>query len=191
LVIACELPSLTFQAGDQSMTNLVATSIFGDGCAAAVLGPPARARRASPFVVDSTSHLFPRSQYLMGFDLQDGGFHIVLDRDVPHYLKGRVRPLVEALLARHGLRPSDLRFTALHPGGRRILEDLDADLGIGGMTEPSWHVLRSFGNLSSATVLFVLDDVLARTAPPVGAYGLLAAFGPGFTAEISLLRWDA
>ena len=83
-----------------------------------------------------------------------------------------------------------LAFCALHPGGRRILEDLDADLGLAGKTEPSWDVLRDYGNLSSATVLFVLDEVLRRQPPPVGAYGLLAAFGPGFSAELSLMRWE-
>jgi alkylresorcinol/alkylpyrone synthase len=171
------------------MTNLVATCLFGDGAAAAVLGP--RALRPSPFLVDATSHLFPKSHYLMGFELKDGGFHIVLDRDVPGYLGGKVRPLVEPLLARHGLQLADLRFCALHPGGRRILEDLDRDLGLAGLTEPSWDVLRDYGNLSSATVLFVLDEVLRRAPPPVGSYGLCAAFGPGFTAELSLLRWEA
>jgi predicted naringenin-chalcone synthase len=188
LVIACELPSLTFQPSDRSMTNLVATAIFGDGAAAAVLGPTAQ--RSSPRFLDSASHLFPASHHLMGFAVKTGGFHIVLDRDVPHYLKGKVRPLVEALLARNGLELRDVRFTALHPGGRKILEDLDADLGIGGLTEPSWDVLRRYGNLSSATVLFVLDEVMRRTPPPLGAHGLLAAFGPGFSAELSLLRWD-
>lgn len=193
LVIAIELPSLTFQKHDLSMTNLVATSIFGDGAAAAVVrGPraPGGLDRPGPSLIDSTTFLYPESQYLMGFELEDGGFHIVLDRDVPHALKGRVRPLVEQLCARHGIAPHMLRFCAIHPGGRRILEDLDADLGLGGMTEPSWDVLRDYGNLSSATVLFVLDEVLRRAAPPVGAWGLLAAFGPGFSAELSLLRWE-
>ena len=172
------------------MTNLVATSIFGDGAAAVVLGDKAL-RPPSPFLVDSTNYLFPKSQYLMGFELKDGGFHIVLDRDVPHYLKGKVRPLVEALLQKHNLELSDLRFTALHPGGRRILEDLDADLGPRRHDRAELGRARNYGNLSSATVLFVLDEVMRRTAPPVGSYGLLAAFGPGFSCEMSLMRWDA
>jgi alkylresorcinol/alkylpyrone synthase len=133
-VLSIELPSLTFQKHDLSMTNLVAASIFGDGAAAAVLrGPDAEAQadeRPGPWLVDSTTHLFPRSQHLMGFDLADGGFHIVLDRDVPTALRGNVRPLVAQLCARHGLDVADLRFCALHPGGRRILEDLDRDLGV-------------------------------------------------------------
>jgi len=193
LVLSIELPSLTFQKQDLSMTNLVAASIFGDGAAACVVrGPeaPGGAPRSGPVLVDSMCHLYPESQYLMGFELKDGGFHIVLDRDVPHALKGRVRPLVEQLCARNGVTVDDLAFCALHPGGRRILEDLDADLGLSGLTEPSWNVLRDYGNLSSATVLFVLDEVLRRQAPPAGSYGLLAAFGPGFSAELSLMRWQ-
>jgi alkylresorcinol/alkylpyrone synthase len=101
-----------------------------------------------------------------------------------------VRPVVDELCARNGVKTDALRFCALHPGGRRILEDLDSDLGLGGLTEPSWNVLRDYGNLSSATVLFVLDEVLRRAPPPVGAYGLCAAFGPGFSAELSLMRWE-
>ena len=192
LVLSIELPSLTYQKQDLSMTNLVATSIFGDGAAAAVVRgarAPGGAARPGPVMIDSMTHLYPASQYLMGFELKDGGFHIVLDRDVPHALQGKVRPLVEALCARNGVDLAALRFCVIHPGGRRILEDLDADLGLGGMSEPSWDVLRDYGNLSSATVLFVLDAVLRRQPPPAGAWGLLAAFGPGFSAELTLLRW--
>ncbi|HEY2748289.1 MAG TPA: type III polyketide synthase [Polyangia bacterium] len=193
LCMSIELPSLTFQKEDLSMTNLVAASIFGDGAAACVVRgvrAPGGVSRPGPTLIDSMCHLYPESQYLMGFELKDGGFHIVLDRDVPHALKGRVRPLVEQLCARNGITIEDLAFSALHPGGRRILEDLDADLGLGGLTEPSWDVLRDYGNLSSATVLFVLDEVLRRAPPPTGSYGLLAAFGPGFSAELSLMRWQ-
>jgi alkylresorcinol/alkylpyrone synthase len=193
LVMSIELPSLTFQKMDLSMTNLVAASIFGDGAAACVVRgarAPGGVPQPAPTLVDSMCHLYPESQYLMGFTLKDGGFHIVLDRDVPHALKGNVRPLVEKLCQKNGIAIEDLKFCALHPGGRRILEDLDADLGLSGMTEPSWNVLRDYGNLSSATVLFVLDEVLRRQAPPLGSYGLLAAFGPGFSAELSLMRWE-
>ncbi len=192
LVLSIELPSLTFQKEDLSMTNLVAASIFGDGAAAAVVrgARAAGGARPGPVLVDSACHLYPESQYLMGFELKDGGFHIVLDRDVPHALKGRVRPLVDELCRRNGVASDELAFCALHPGGRRILEDLDADLGLAGKTEPSWDVLRDYGNLSSATVLFVLDELLRRQPPPLGSHGLLAAFGPGFTAELSLMRWQ-
>jgi alkylresorcinol/alkylpyrone synthase len=192
-VVSVELPSLTYQKHDLSMTNLVATSLFGDGAAAAIVrgaGAPGGVAAPGPVLVESMTHLFPRSTHLMGFQLKDGGLHIVLDRDVPQALRGQVRPLVDALCARQSIDRAQLRFCVLHPGGRRILEDLDADLGLAGLTEPSWDVLRDYGNLSSATVLFVLHEVLRRPPPPMGAWGLLAAFGPGFTAELSLLRWQ-
>jgi alkylresorcinol/alkylpyrone synthase len=195
LVVAVELPSLTYQPTDLSLTNLVATSLFGDGAAACVLAGPQSSlvpRRPSPRLLDSRTHLFPQSHHLMGFELRDRGFHIILDRQVPEYLRGKVRPLIESFLAAHQLTLSDLRFACLHPGGTRILSDLERELGLHGQTRPSWEVLRRYGNLSSATVLFVLDELLAR--PPAvapGAHGLLAAFGPGFTCEASLLRWEA
>jgi alkylresorcinol/alkylpyrone synthase len=190
LLVAVELPSLTYQPADLSMTNLVATSLFGDGAAACVIADRSGAR-PSPRLLDSRTHLYPESHHLMGFELKDGGFHIVLDREVPDRLRGEVKPLVEALLAAHQLRLQDIKFAAIHPGGRRILENLEKELGISALTQPSWEVLRRYGNLSSATVLFVLDELCAK--PPLlmpGDIGLLAAFGPGFSCELSLMRWE-
>jgi alkylresorcinol/alkylpyrone synthase len=172
------------------MTTRLPTTIGGHGPAAGVWANPT-GPRPSPRLVDSRTHLYPRTQDLMGFDLKDGGFHIVLSREVPERLRGQVRPLVEALLGAHALSLPDIKFTALHPGGRRILENVEQELGVRGLTQPSWDILRRYGNLSSATVLFVLDSLVGR--PPAiepGDYGLLAAFGPGFSCELSLLRWD-
>jgi alkylresorcinol/alkylpyrone synthase len=189
LVISVELPSLTFEIAELSMTNLVAASLFGDGAAAAVLA--SSGRRPSPRLVDSRTHLYEHSQSLMGFELRDRGFRVVLDREVPDRLRGQVLPLVEQLLAKHGLSLHQIRFAAIHPGGRRLLEDVERDLGIADMTQSSWKVLRRYGNLSSATILFVLDDLLDRPSPPEGSYGILCAFGPGFSCELSLMQWEA
>jgi alkylresorcinol/alkylpyrone synthase len=188
VVVACELPSLTINGAPGSMTELVAALLFGDGAAAVALGR--HAHRPSPALLDARTHLLPESQALMGFDLEDGGLRLILDRSIPTRIKGEVRPLVDALLASHRLTLADIRFCAIHPGGRRILDDLDADLGLAGFTEPSWEVLRQYGNLSSATVLFVLEELALRPPPPAGAFGLLAAFGPGFSCELGLLRFD-
>lgn len=188
LVIAVELPSLTFEIADLSMTNLVAASLFGDGAAAAVLA--SNGRRPSPRLVDSQTHLYEHSQSLMGFELRDKGFRIVLQPQVPHRLRGQVLPLVEKLLSKHGLSLEQLRFAAIHPGGRRLLEDVERDLGITNLTASSWEVLRCYGNLSSATILFVLDELLDRPPPPEDSYGILCAFGPGFSCELSLMRWE-
>jgi alkylresorcinol/alkylpyrone synthase len=126
----------------------------------------------------------------MGFTVDDGGLHVVLDRAVPEVLAGRVRPLVERLCGDHGLALEDLAFAALHPGGRRILATLERELGLAPeAVAPALQILKDHGNMSSATVLFVLDDLLRRPPPPPGRFGLLAAFGPGFAAELSLLRW--
>ncbi len=191
LVISVELTSLTFQRGDASMSNLVASSIFGDGAAAVVLGGPPVA--PSPRILDARTHLWPGSAHLMGFDVEDSGFRIVLDRAVPAFLEGKVRPLVAALCEANGVAPEQLSFAALHPGGRRILDNLERELGLGPeVTDESRAVLREHGNMSSATVLFVLERLLRRRPSPApGSLGLLAAFGPGFSAELALLRWEA
>jgi alkylresorcinol/alkylpyrone synthase len=198
LLIAVELSSLTFQHRDTSMANVVASSIFGDGAAAAVVtGRPARDGRggvsaAAPCaeILDTRSELFPDTQYIMGFDLRDGGFHIKLDRDIVPLLEREFDGLLERFLAPHHVARGDLGFFALHPGGRRLLEVMEQVLGVGrDKTFASWDVLRDHGNMSSVTVLFVLERLLREAPPRPGALGLLAAFGPGFSAETVLLRW--
>jgi alkylresorcinol/alkylpyrone synthase len=197
LVIAVELASLTFQLGDTSMANIVASSIFGDGAAAAVVTGRRLARDGDTAAVpgaeilDTRSELFPDTQYVMGFDLRDGGFHIKLDRDVVALLERELDGVLERFLAPHRVARGDLGFFALHPGGRRLLEVMEQMLGVGrDKTFASWDVLRDHGNMSSATVLFVLERVLREAPPRPGALGLLAAFGPGFSAETVLLRWS-
>jgi alkylresorcinol/alkylpyrone synthase len=191
LVVAVELPSVTFHESDPSMTQFVASAIFGDGAAAAVVRGPSVGEPGIE-ILRSRGHLFPDSARLMGFDVGEGGLRIVLARDVPAFLDGRVRPLVEALLGEEGLAKEALAFAVIHPGGARILENLERELGLPrALTEPSWRVLARHGNMSSATILFVLERVLGAPPPPAGSHGLLAAFGPGFAAELSLLRWRA
>jgi alkylresorcinol/alkylpyrone synthase len=189
MVLAVEITSITFQLGDHRMTNLVAGSIFGDGAAAAILGDGRG--RPGPELFAARSHLYPDSRHLMGFRVGDEGLEVVLDREVPAFLSGKVLPLVEALCRAHGLSVAELRFAAIHPGGRKILANLERELALPrAATEPSWEVLRDHGNMSSATVLYVLDR-LWRSPPPPGSHGLLAAFGPGFAAELGLMRWEA
>jgi alkylresorcinol/alkylpyrone synthase len=188
LVVAVELPSLTFQRHDRSQANLISSILFGDGAAAAlVTGRPAR----GPGIVRSESFLFPDSLDAMGFDLGGDGFHIVLSRDLPELIRSRVRGLVGDFLGRAGLRRDQLTGFILHPGGQRVLAVIEDELGLDPAdTECSWHVLREYGNQSSASVLFVLHEWLARHAPPPGAHGLVTVFGPGFSADMLLLRWN-
>lgn len=187
LVVAVELPSLTFQRHDTSQANLISSILFGDGAAAALV----TGRAASgPRIVRSESFLFPDSLGAMGFDLGSDGFHIVLSRDVPELIRSEVRGLLDRFLAREGLRREQLAAYIVHPGGQKLLAFIEEELGLSPAdTECSWHVLREYGNQSSASVLFVLHEWLGRRTPPPGAHGLVAAFGPGFSAEMLLLHW--
>lgn len=187
LLVAVELPSLTFQRRDLTQANLISTILFGDGAAASVItGRPA----PGPAILDSESYLFPSSIDAMGFDLRDEGFHIVLSKEVPDLIRSRIGTLVNAFLARHSLTRDDLRAWVLHPGGQKLLSYMQEELGLKDCdTQPSWDVLRNYGNLSSASVLFVLHEWLERGAMNPGDRGLLAAFGPGFSAEMLLLQW--
>jgi len=187
LVVAVELPSLTFQRQDTSQANLISSILFGDGAAAVlVTGRDAH----GPRIVESESFLFPRTLGAMGFDLGSDGFHIVLSRDVPELIRAEVRGLLDRFLTRVGLRRDELSVFILHPGGRKLLAFIEEELALSPAdTECSWHVLREYGNQSSASVLFVLHEWLARRTAPPGSHGLLAAFGPGFSADLLLLNW--
>lgn len=187
LVVSVELASLCFQREDLSPANLISSALFGDGAAAAVV---TGASRPGPRIAASASHFFPDALDAMGFDLRDTGFHIILSRDVPFMIKARIRQLVTEFLAQRGRRIEEISAFVLHPGGQKLLAFVEEELGVThGETEFSWRVLRDYGNLSSASVFFVLDDYLARRQGAPGDLGLLAAFGPGFSAELALLEW--
>jgi alkylresorcinol/alkylpyrone synthase len=186
LVIAVELPILSFQSHDLSPANLISTALFGDGAGAALVTgreiPGAR-------MLDTRSHLFPRTLEALGFDLKADGFHVVLGRELPGLVRAEIKRLVTELLARNDLQRDDLSVFVLHPGGKRILDAVEDQLNLRlDQARPSREILRSYGNLSSATVLFVLD-ALAKERPAAGAYGLLGAFGPGFSSELAVLQW--
>lgn len=187
LVVAVELPSLTFQRANFSQANLISSVLFGDGAAAAVVtGRPAR----GPRVLDTESYLFPQSLDAMGFDLKESGFHIVLSKDVPQMIRERIKGLVTSFLSRHSLSPEKISRFILHPGGQKLLLYMEEELGLDRSdTQFSWDVLSQYGNLSSASVLFVLHECLLKKNGNPGDYGLLAAFGPGFSAEMVLLQW--
>ena len=187
LVIAVEIPSLTFQRTDLSQANLISTVLFGDGAAAAVVtGRPCH----GPQVVETGSYLFPHTLDAMGFELSDNGFHIVLSKDVPQLIRDHLKELLHPFLARHNLTQEQISAFILHPGGQKLLLYMEEELGLRRSdTQPSWDVLSEYGNLSSASVLFVLHEWLTKRNVAAGEYGLMAAFGPGFSAELLLLRW--
>ena len=185
LIVAAEFPSLTFQPADDSMDNLVSTLVFADGVGAAVLSED-----DSPGIeiVSSRSLLLPDSLTEMGFDLRDGGFHVVLSKDVPGLLAGPFGRATDQLLADYELTASRLAFACIHPGGPKILRAVDEALGVEGLTRPSWSVLSKFGNQSSAAVFFILSELSACGAAKPGAFGLMAGFGPGLSLELCLLQ---
>jgi alkylresorcinol/alkylpyrone synthase len=189
LVVAVELCTLDFQPGILAPANLIATGLFGDGAAAAVVtsreGPGVKGMR----VRATRSHLITGSLDEMGFDLGGDGFHLTLSKHVPEILGAEVGGPLRALLAEGQVAPEDLSFFALHPGGRRILEQVEQALGVErDRTQPAWDVLREYGNLSSAAVLFVLHEWMEKRPRAVGERGVLAAFGPGLSAELLLLE---
>jgi alkylresorcinol/alkylpyrone synthase len=196
LVIAVELPSLSLQSSDVSPDSVVSAAIFGDGAAAVVMvGAGVMPNEAAPGppairVQGTLSHTIPASTYALGFDLHDDGFHAVLSKDVPGLLHGVIGPLVKRLAADAGFAPEDLTAFVLHPGGKKVLGAVEDALGLRrDDTRPSWDVLRDYGNQSSASVLFVLERWMTSHRPAAGSRGVMAAFGPGLTAELLLLQW--
>lgn len=192
LLLTVEFSSLTFQRWDRSATNVVSTALFGDGGAAAVLVGPRHplASRALLRVRDTGSHFFPGSTHLMGFRLRNSGLQIILDRGLGPFVRREVRAAVDGFLAGAGLRREDVLAWILHPGGRRIVEAMVEELGLQPADlAPTEAVLREHGNMSSVTVLFVLDELLRHGRPAAGTLGVLGAFGPGFAAELALLEF--
>ena len=189
LVVAVELPTLSFQPNDTSTAQLVSTALFGDGAAAVLL--TGRPSVPGIVLVDVESHLFPKTLNLLGFDLRDDGLHVVLAKELPEALRASFGTVVDRLLSRAGIGRADVEYWAFHPGGKRILEAIEEALGIDRTsTQPSWDVLREYGNQSSVAVLFVLERWMKHHRPRPGAYGLLGALGPGLSTELCLLRWN-
>jgi alkylresorcinol/alkylpyrone synthase len=178
LVVAVEVPSLTFQRDDRSLDNLAASLVFGDGAGAAVMGRPATPFDAGLQVRAAASTLLPASTGALGFDLRDTGFHVVLDRRLPGLIERNLGEVVAGFVARHGIgRP---RFHAVHAGGPRVFDAVEAALGLGpDELAASRRVLREVGNLSSASILFSLADLSEAEGD-----GLAIAFGPGVTIEL-------
>lgn len=193
LVLALEFASLTFQRWDRSATNVVSTAIFGDGGAAVVLvgdeHPRARAAGLAR-VAEAASIFFPGTTHLMGFHLRNQGLQIVLDRELAPFVRREVVGAVRRFLDGCGLARADVSRWILHPGGRRIIEVMSERLGLAPEDlAPTEAVLAEHGNMSSVTVLFVLDEMLRKGRPRPGERGVLGAFGPGFGAEFALLEF--
>ena len=189
LLLAIELNSITFQENDFSAGNLVASSLFADGAAAALVRSDHPGTEAFE-VVDARSCLWPDSTDLMGWNFTSDGFQVVFSRRIPALVKRYFPANVDAILEGNAVTQSQLRHFLLHPGGARILDAYEDSLGLNGDSlQHSRHVLEQCGNMSSATVLFILERATRVSPPAAGDYALAAAFGPGFSSELLLLRW--
>jgi len=190
-LVAVELCSLTVQRDDVSVPNLVASGLFGDGASAVVAAGSAYVGTAAPGarVLDTRSRLYPDSERTMGFDVGSTGLRIVLDSSVPEVIGRYVREDVEGFLAAHGLTLGDVGWWVCHPGGPKVIEALEVTLGLDShAVELTRRSLAAIGNLSSASVLHVLEDTLRERPPAPGSHGILMAMGPGFCSELVLLR---
>jgi len=189
VVLSVELCSLTWQRGDLSVANLISAGLFGDGAAAAVLAG-SEAGLEGPEVIATCSTFYPGTEDAMGWNISERGFEIVLSPKVPDVIEQHLRFDVDAFLSEHGLRRHDMASWIIHTGGPKILEAVEKALELKpGELELSWESLRRVGNLSSASVLVVLEQVLKRKRCAAGSYSLLAAMGPGFCSELVLMRW--
>ncbi|MGI8880767.1 MAG: type III polyketide synthase [Jatrophihabitans sp.] len=188
-LLSVELCSLTVQRNDDSVANLVASGLFGDG-AAAVVAVGANRPEPGPRVRDSRSHLYPDSQRTMGWDIGSSGLKIVLNAEVPTLVQQYLGGDITAFLAEHHLTASDVAAWVSHPGGPKVIEAIESVLDLpGDPLELTWRSLEQIGNLSSSSVLHVLRDTLDKKSLPAGSPGVLMAMGPGFCSELVLLEW--
>lgn len=187
LLLSVELCSLHFQPGDDT-ENVIVSALFGDGAAAAVIGY--EDENPGPVLVDALTRCEYNTLEHMAFHLTDHGMQMKLSAYVPEILGANVEEFVDDLVTRNHLKRADIKFWGLHPGGLKIMQHIERRLEL----EPddlkfSRAVLKHYGNMSSATILFVLDEIIKQGNPQKGDYALLMAFGPGLTMESCLLRW--
>jgi alkylresorcinol/alkylpyrone synthase len=191
-LVSVELCSLTYPGYKPSLAGLVGSALFADGAAAVVAVGERRAEgmgAAGPDIIDSRSHLYPDSLRTMGYDVGAGGFELVLSKDVAAVVEQYIEDDVTTFLGAHGLTVDDVGAFVSHPGGPKVIEAINAALSLAPEAlELTWRSLGEIGNLSSASVLHVLRDTIAKP-PPGGSPGLMLAMGPGFCSELVLLRW--
>jgi alkylresorcinol/alkylpyrone synthase len=194
-----ETCSLTFLSDDYSKKNFIATALFADGAAAVVLAGddlPSEGIEGigegdtTPTIIDSMSTLWPDTLDVMGWNVVNTGLEVLFGVEIPRYAADLFRPEVDCFLGKHGLAIGDIQHLVFHPGGSKVLDAFEQSLQLPhGELVAAREVLRCYGNMSSATVLFVLDYVLAHDRPQAGELGLLTALGPGFSAEQLLIRF--
>ena len=189
VLVTVELCSLTLQQGVRSVPNFIASGLFGDG-AAAVVVRGADCPTSGPSILATRSVFYPNSEDVMGWKVSEKGFGIVLSADVPEVVRRFLRRDVDAFLADHDLTRDQIGAWVCHPGGPRVLQAMQECLELPpDALSITWDSLKKVGNLSSASVLVVLEELQRNQRPEPGTYGLMMAMGPGFCSEFLLLRW--
>lgn len=186
-VIAVESPTSTFQLDDFSMANIVSAAIFGDGAACVLLS--SLEEDEGPEIIAEEMYHFYDSIPMMGFNLTNSGLKMVLDVDVPRNIEEHFPEIIHPFLAKQGFRIDDIDHLIFHPGGKKIIDTVEALFAeLGKNIDETKNILREYGNMSSATVLYVLERYMERPTG-TGELGLMLSFGPGFSAQRILLRW--
>ena len=197
VLLAVELCSLTLQEQDVSIANLIATGLFGDGAGGVTMAGLENkmaqtlvARGQGCRVVATRSVFFEDSEAVMGWEFSETGFSIVLNNRVPEFAQGAVSSAIHDFLEEFALSTQDIEHWIAHPGGPKVMTALEEGLKIEGALDRSRRSLAEHGNLSSVSVLCILDEVLKSGEAKPGDWGLMMAMGPGFCAEAVLLKWD-
>lgn len=189
LLVSVELCTLTLQQQDLSLPNIIASGLFGDGAAAVIIAGANRAA-PGPKIVQTRSVFYPNTEDVMGWRITDGGFRIVLSSEVPKIVESNIANDVHQFLTDHHLAQTDITSYVCHPGGPKVLQAFDSALGLDAQAlDVTRRSLAELGNLSSASVLMVLQDTIEHHRPPADTWGLMMAMGPGFCSELVLLRW--
>jgi len=189
VLLSVELCSLTLQLQDLSIPNLISSGLFGDGAAAVVMEGSQRPGEG-PRVRASRSVFYRDTERVMGWDISEKGFQVVLSAAVPEVVREHLRPDVDKFLGDNGLTRDDIASWVAHPGGPRVLEAMESALQLPPEAlAVTWRSLQEVGNLSSASVLMVLEETMEHHRPNPGSLGLLLAMGPGFCSELVLLEW--
>jgi alkylresorcinol/alkylpyrone synthase len=188
-LLSVELCSLTLQRDDLSMAHLISALLFGDGAAATIVVGSNR-KSDGPEILATKSIFYPHTERVMGWDISEKGFRIVLSPEVPDTVVKHLGKDVDAFLAEQGHKRSDIKTWVMHTGGPKVLEATATALDLSEKDlAASWECLRKVGNISSTSVLLVLEDVYMNRRPEPGSLSILAAMGPGFCSELVLLRW--
>ncbi|KIL45365.1 type III polyketide synthase [Jeotgalibacillus soli] len=192
LVLCVELCSLTFQHDDHSKSNLIGASLFADGIACALVAGDEvdlQPSKEIPSITATSSKWMPHSEEVMGWDVKNNGFHVIFSKDIPIIISSWLGPFAEEFLLGNHKSIENITHFVAHPGGKKVLNAYEKTFKFDQKkTEVSRSILKENGNMSSPTILYVLDQFM-RGSCTKGEIGLMAALGPGFSGELLLLEW--